>query len=259
MSVKRPYKSVITKRVTLDHIKRYSPDRTNVERAALVFSFIHHLATTENADEVIVKSLKGWEEAFPWLTSRELKETLDKLVELGMLERVTEAGKPSGYIPMFHEDDPEKNPADERLSTQTVSGRQSDGERLGHNNKELLETGLFTEEKVLPQVTQEEREILHYLQENFTKFPHFKFNYEKHLDVIRKYSVEFPTVDILARLKRLEAWELDQKKDTKNWTLAIRNWCVSAVEHGRDLRRLDQQVSTGYDHENAFKGMPEDL
>lgn len=262
-AIKHPYKSVRTKRITLAHLKQKFPERVNIERLALVFSFVHYLATTSNQVEPVIKSRKQWTDIFPWLTEREIKDCFDKLVSIGMLERTTDDGKASGYVPRFYEEDPDG----ERPTTRTVTGRDPDGERPGCNSDVLLEssrietreTDLFPEQKVLPATTQGEREILHYMKHTLTDKSTFRFDYEKHLDYIRELSVDFPGIDILEVLKDLRAWNLGQSasKQTKErgWLNRIRNFMKNAQRFNRN-KTGEQQEPPGEDQFLDWENRP---
>ena len=75
-----------------------------------------------------------------------------------------------------------------------------------------------------------ERETLQVLQ----SIHNWPFNYSKDLSYTRDLSVEFPQVDLLAEVKRLAAWYLDNPmKSNANPRLRLRNWCENAVKFGR--------------------------
>ena len=77
-----------------------------------------------------------------------------------------------------------------------------------------------------PDLTTEEREILGVLR---TVEGGYTYDFEKDLGQVRKLAVEFPHVDILSEVKKIEAWAVDKPRGKiKNSRAFLRNWISKA-------------------------------
>jgi hypothetical protein len=88
-----------------------------------------------------------------------------------------------------------------------------------------------------PGLMGEEREILGVLR---TVAGGYSYDHAKDLAQIRKLAVEFPHVDILGEVKKIEAWAVDKSSTKiKNSRAFLRNWIARA--RAAPLQLLEQQ------------------
>ncbi|HEY8477096.1 MAG TPA: hypothetical protein VIN09_09565, partial [Chloroflexota bacterium] len=85
-----------------------------------------------------------------------------------------------------------------------------------------------------PDATYTERAVLQELR----AIPRYPFDYAEDLAFIRRLAVDYPSVDILAEVKRWRDW-LSGKPPRKSWNprLRFRNWCEIAAKRARDAPR----------------------
>ena len=94
-------------------------------------------------------------------------------------------------------------------------------------------------EAILATADPEERAILDELR----TVPRYPFRLPEDLDYIRTLRQDFPTVDLLAEVKRWRVW-LRDNPPKKRWNprLRLRNWCEVAVRRARDRPARDAPV-----------------
>ncbi|MDD5487212.1 MAG: phage replisome organizer N-terminal domain-containing protein, partial [Dehalococcoidales bacterium] len=85
-------------------------------------------------------------------------------------------------------------------------------------------------EVVPPDITSVEKEILNTLR-LVTNYP---FDYSKDLDTIRTLALDYPSVDMLAEIKKWRDYKRDKPlKPNSNVRLQIRNWMENAVKFAK--------------------------
>lgn len=88
----------------------------------------------------------------------------------------------------------------------------------------------------LPDVTQTERQILAELK----AVPNYPFDFTRDLDHIRNLAVDFPTLDLLAEVKKWRTYKSDKPLTPKsNARLQFRVWCEKAIEFRREGEKVN--------------------
>jgi len=87
-----------------------------------------------------------------------------------------------------------------------------------------------------PDATTQERQVLNVLR-SVERYP---FDMAKDLHFIRKLSVDYPTVDLLAEAKKWATYKLDKPLKAKsNPRSQFRNWCENAKRFAEERRARD--------------------
>lgn len=105
-------------------------------------------------------------------------------------------------------------------------------------------------EVVPPDITTVEKEILNTLR-LVTNYP---FDYSKDLDTIRTLALDYPSVNMLAEIKKWRDYKRDKPlKPNSNVRLQIRNWMENAVKFAKKRGETDGQPQKPKDPAGKYR------
>lgn len=169
-------------------------------------------------------------------------------------DSVNDSGNGSGNESMNDSGKEEGNKEGKEEGNKCTRKERKGKEGKGTGGEELFTTPSPSPSSSLPEHTQTEREILKELK----AVPGYPFDFSQDLDYVRNLMVEFPSLDMLAEVKKWRTYKRDKPlKPKSNPRLQFRNWCEKAVQWQKGVKLNEQHCrsSQGAPDTDTGKGV----